>query len=67
MGQADLGIEMLDVVLLRDGREAAILEIFDGTHFIVDVGSGPEDWDTISVTIEDIEKVIWKYRSTRNN
>jgi len=51
-------IEQYDTVLLKDGREAAIVEKFSDTDFLVDVGSGPEDWDTIDITIDDIEKVI---------
>lgn len=49
-----------DTVLLKDGRTAAIVEKFDETHFLVDVGDGPKDWDTIDITIDDIEKVILK-------
>ena len=45
-------------VLLKDGREAAIVEILDDTHFLVDVGDSPADWDTIDATIDDIVKVI---------
>jgi len=55
-------IDILDVVLLKDGREATIVEKFSETDFLVDVGSSPEDWDTISATLEDIEKIIWKYK-----
>lgn len=51
-------IEQYDTVLLKDGREAAIVEKFSDTDFLVDVGSGPEDWDTIDITIDDVEKVI---------
>ena len=45
-------------MLLKDGREAAIVEAFEGKAFIADVGSSPKDWETISITIDDIEKVI---------
>lgn len=45
-------------VLLKDGRIAAVVEVWDDTHFLVDVGSSPKDWETIDITIEDIEKVI---------
>ena len=47
-------IKEFDTVLLKDGREAAIVEILDDTHFLVDVGDSPADWDTI----DDIVKVI---------
>ena len=32
-------------------------KIWDDTHFLVDVGDSPADWDTIDVTIDDIGKV----------
>ena len=51
-------IKEFDTVLLKDGREAAIVEILDDTHFLVDVGDSPDDWDTIDATIDDIVKVI---------
>lgn len=53
-------IREFDRVLLKDGREADIMEVFENKAFIVDVGSSPEDWNTISVTIDDIEKVLSK-------
>lgn len=49
-----------DTVLLKDGRSAGIVEKFDDTHFLADVGDGPEDWDTIFITLDDVEKVIPK-------
>lgn len=51
-------IKQYDSVLLKDGRRAAIVEKFSETDFLADVGSSPEDWDTIDITIDDIEKVI---------
>lgn len=45
-------------VLLKDGRKAAIVEVWDDIHFLADVGSSPEDWDTIDITADDIEMVI---------
>lgn len=42
-----------DSVILKDGRVAAIVD-FIGDHYIVDVGSSPEDWDTIEVQGDDI-------------
>ena len=53
-----------DVVRLKDGREAAIVEVFEDRAFYADVGSGPKDWDTIFVTIDDIESVIWRMPAT---
>ena len=51
-------ITEFDTVLLKDGREADIMEVLDDKTFIADVGSSPEDWETIDITIDDIEKVI---------
>lgn len=51
-------IKEYDTVLLKDGREAAIVEKFSETDFLADIGSGPEDWETIDVKIDDIEKII---------
>jgi len=56
-------VKQYDTVLLKDGREAAIVEAFDNKFFIADVGDSPKDWETIDITIDDIEKVI---RTSRN-
>ncbi len=52
-------IHEYDNVLLKDGREAAIVEVFDESHFLADVGSSPADWETIDVSLDDIECIIW--------
>lgn len=52
-------VKQYDTVLLKDGREASIVEVFENKVFIADVGSSPKDWETISVTIDDIEKVLY--------
>lgn len=52
-------IKQYDTVLLKDGRQAAIVEAFENRVFIADVGSSPKDWETISITIDDIEKVLF--------
>lgn len=51
-------IKMFDEILLRDGRTAAVVEVLSETAFMVDVGDSERDWDTITVTIDDIERVI---------
>lgn len=58
-----MDIGLLDVVLLKDGREAAIVEKFSNTDFLADVGSCPADWDTIPLTIGEVERVIYKYQA----
>ena len=57
-GGIDVEIKEFDTVLLKDGREADIMEVLDDKTFIADVGSSPKDWETIDITIDDIEKVI---------
>lgn len=51
-------VKQYDSVLLKDGRRAAVVEKWDDTHFLVDVGSSSKDWDTIDITIDDIEKIL---------
>lgn len=51
-------VKQYDTVLLKNGKEAAIVEAFENKVFIADVGNSPNDWETISVTIDDIEKVL---------
>lgn len=51
-------IRQYDTVLLKDGRTAAIVEVFSDTVFLADVGSSQKDWETIDVTIDMIERVI---------
>ncbi|MCD8381532.1 MAG: hypothetical protein LUC30_01235 [Clostridiales bacterium] len=51
-------IEQYDTVLLKDGRTAAIVEKFSEADFLADVGDGPESWDTIPITLSDVEKVL---------
>ena len=51
-------IKQYDTVLLKDGRGACIVEAFDNKVFLADIGDSPADWETIDITIDDIEKVI---------
>ena len=51
-------INLFDTVLLKDGRTAAIVEVFENGVFMADIGSSPKDWETIDVTVDEIEKVI---------
>lgn len=48
-------IKEFEAVYLKDGRRAAIVEVLSPTDFLADIGSGPEDWETISITIDDID------------
>lgn len=51
-------VKEFDTVLLNDGRTASIMEVFENKAFIADVGSSPKDWETISITIDDIKEVL---------
>lgn len=53
-----MNIKPYDTVLLKDGRKITIVEAFDNKAFIADVGSAPKNWETISITIDDIEKIL---------
>lgn len=53
-------ISMFDRILLKDGREGDVMEVLgDGKLFLVDVGNQEEGWESISVTPDRIEKVIF--------
>lgn len=51
-------IKEFDTVLLKDGREASIVEVFENKAFIADVGTSPKDWETIDISMDDIAEVI---------
>lgn len=52
-------IKEFDRVLLKDGRQGDVMEILgEQEYFIITIGEGPEDWEDIDVTINEIEKVI---------
>ena len=57
-------IEEFDNVLLKDGQTAAIVDKLSEVTFIADIGDSPEDWDTITITIDEIEKIV--YRSKKS-
>lgn len=53
-------IEEFDTVILKNGQSAAIVEKLSEDTFIADIGDSPKDWDTITITINEIEKVAPK-------
>ena len=57
-------IEEFDNVLLKDGKTAAIVDKLSEDTFIADIGNSPEDWDTITITIDNIKEVV--YRSKKS-
>ena len=50
-------IKEFDTVILKNGQSAAVVEKLSEDTFIADIGDSPKDWDTITITINDIEKV----------
>ncbi len=58
-------IDMLDVVLLKDGRVGTVVEIFgDGEAFVIDITDDSKDeMNTPIVKMEEIEKIIYPYKS----
>ena len=47
-----------DTVLLKDGRIASIVEVFEPGEYIADVGHSPRDWDIVwSLSDADIERL----------
>lgn len=54
-----------DGVLLKDGREAIVIEKFDDTPSWLMQHRPPKSGGIIDITIEDIEKVTTKARTTK--
>ena len=50
-------IEEFDTVILKNGQSAAVVEKLSEDTFIADIGDSPKDLDTITITINEIEKV----------
>ena len=53
-------VEQYDTVLLKDGQYGCVVEAYENKNFLVDIGDSPKNWETIAVTIDDIEKIISK-------
>ena len=52
-------IKEFDTVLLKDGREGSVMEVFPDGSLIIDIGNSPERWETLyDKTVADIERVI---------
>jgi len=48
-------IKLYDEVILKDGREGCVVEVWDAEHFSVDVGTSPKDWKNIEVSLDDLD------------
>lgn len=54
-----LKVKEFDRVLLKDGREGDVMEVFPDGSLTIDIGSSPKDWETLyDKTISDVEKVL---------
>ena len=52
-------IKEFDTVLLKDRREGSVMEVFPDGSLIIDIGTSPENWETLYDKKEaDIERVI---------
>lgn len=52
-------VNQYDMVLLKDGTEGCAVEVLGEQEiYLVDIGSSPKDWDTVTVKREDIIKVL---------
>lgn len=58
-------IRQYDTVVLKDKRKATIVEVLSDTEFIADVGDGPENWDTVYITIDMVDSVIRRQQNSR--
>lgn len=53
-------IKEFDRVLLKDGREGDVMEIYGNDEaFLITIGEDECTWENIDVKREDIEKVIY--------
>ena len=61
-------IKEFNVVKLKDGRTATIVDILEqGIAYMADVGDSPKDWETISIKHSDIEEVIKEHQTIALN
>ena len=53
--------QQYESVLLKDGRIATIVEVYEPNSYDVDVGNSPEDWNTVyDITDSDIDRKATK-------
>ncbi|WP_261806161.1 hypothetical protein [Lapidilactobacillus luobeiensis] len=57
-------IHEFDNIILKDGRKAAIVEVYSPIEFEADVDIGTDEWETIPITIHDIAEVTYSSAST---
>ena len=60
-GDRQMKVDWYDEVRLKDGREGCVIEIYehpDGNGYEIELSPEPDNSETITVTIDDIEKII---------
>ncbi len=58
--------QQYETVLLKDGRFATLVEVFEPDTYIADVGFSPKDWDTIDITDNDIIRLATEKEKQEN-
>lgn len=48
-------IKQYQEIILKDGRRGCVVEVWSDSEFEVDVGESPKDWETITITIDEID------------
>lgn len=52
-------VSLYDKVKLKDGRTAIIVDVLeDGVAYIADVNLPNDEWETIDIKFDDIDKII---------
>ena len=52
-------------IKLKDGRDATMVDTL-GDDFIVDVGTSPDNWETIMISLYDIDEISRNTVLSRN-
>lgn len=56
-------VDWYDDVLLKDGRTGCVIEVYQsdhGTGYEIELSDRPDDSQTVTVTAEEIERVLRK-------
>ncbi len=61
-------ISELDVVILKDGRTATILDSFDGGNsFYIEASDADDGYVRETISSSEIEKILWSADSTSSD
>jgi hypothetical protein len=62
-GDKEMKVDWYDEVRLKDGREGCVIEIYkhpDGNGYEIELSPEPNNSETVTVEIDEIEEVIRK-------